>query len=248
MPRRTRNSIKSHLGSGGLDKKLIAYAVAGGAALSAPVHAGIIDYGGPTLTTDIHTTDSIQILLNGVEYDFMGQIGTTGTIANTWSSPGGGLMSGPLLFGQPVPSATFGPGPGVFNQGNNLTSYCAPLPKGTGCMTEFRPTSVTGIVTSMYGMGFAGTYFGLEFQVNGQNLYGWVELTAYISSGIFVAAQTSVQDYAYQTTPGATILAGQTTDQTSQSDNATPEPSTLALFALGATGVAAVRRRRTKNV
>jgi hypothetical protein len=81
----------------------------------------------------------------------------------------------------------------------------------------------------------------LELPVNGQTNYGWILLNARIWSNQNAAhGEVEVLDYAYQSTPGAGILAGQTSD-------ATPEPSTLALFALGAVGVAAVRRRRAKS-
>lgn len=235
MPGHTRNSTKSHRDSSGFDKKLIAYAVAGGAVLAAPAQAsGIIDYGGPTLTTSLPSppfTNPIQILVNGVEYDFTGQgPATSGTLSNSWSSPGGGLLSGPLSLGQSVRSASFGLGPGTLNQGNVTCGSI--FFKG-----HFIPNCS---VTSITGIGFADTYLGLEFPVGGQNQYGWVELSANFYAGFLATAQTQVLDYAYQSTPGAGILVGQISD-------ASPEPSTLALFALGAIGVAAVRRRRAKN-
>jgi hypothetical protein len=47
-----RKWTKAHKDSGGLDKKLIAHVVAGGAAvLAPPAQAGIVHYAGPTLTS-----------------------------------------------------------------------------------------------------------------------------------------------------------------------------------------------------
>jgi hypothetical protein len=45
-----------------------------------------------------------------------------------------------------------------------------------------------------------------------------------------------VDAYAYQSLPNTDILAGQT--------SSTPEPSSFALFALGAAGLLAFRRRK----
>ncbi len=74
-------------------------------------------------------------------------------------------------------------------------------------------------------------YIGLEFPINGLSHFGWIRVDIDNAAGTFV-----VRDWAYNTDPGAGLLAGQV-----------PEPSTLGMLAAGALGVAALRRRRSTN-
>ncbi len=74
-------------------------------------------------------------------------------------------------------------------------------------------------------------FVGVKFDLRGATVFGWigVEVKQFIST-------TTVTGYAYEDT-GKRIRAGQTI----------PEPSPLALLALGATGIAALRRRKDKK-
>jgi len=56
-------------------------------------------------------------------------------------------------------------------------------------------------------------YLGLSFQINGETYYGWVYLSVSLDEGNnpFV----TLNGYAYETTPGMPIKAGQTTDGSS---------------------------------
>ena len=74
-------------------------------------------------------------------------------------------------------------------------------------------------------------YLGIKFLIAGQQHLGWAEISMQKLDPSF-----TVLGYAYEDAPGVSILAGDT--------GTVPEPSTLALFAAGAAGVLALRRKR----
>jgi hypothetical protein len=77
--------------------------------------------------------------------------------------------------------------------------------------------------------GFA--YLGLRFTMSAQEYLGWAQIS--INQG---APSLTLRDYGYNDVAGGSINAGDS--------GAVPEPSSLALFAMGAAGVVALRRRR----
>ena len=85
--------------------------------------------------------------------------------------------------------------------------------------------------------GFAGVDFQTGTGLNQKTYYGWLRL---VYTGGPPNSLTAV-DWAYETTPGLAIHAGQTAEP-----GGTPEPGTAALsmLALGAAGVLALRRRK----
>lgn len=81
-------------------------------------------------------------------------------------------------------------------------------------------------------------FVGLQFLIGGQTHYGWARVGVDVDGPAGVA-QGVVYDWAYDDTPGAAI--------TTPGTASVPEPSSLALFALGAAGVAALKRRRRQD-
>jgi hypothetical protein len=78
-------------------------------------------------------------------------------------------------------------------------------------------------------------YFGISFQNNGFTNYGWLEATTTGYGTQTASPNFTLVAYAYDTT-GASVTVGQTA--------AVPEPSTYALFGIGAIGMLMVLRRK----
>lgn len=85
------------------------------------------------------------------------------------------------------------------------------------------------------GWGFAEGqtgFVGVKFEISGSTHYGWAQLTRDDSSDNYI-----LHGFGYNDTAGAG-------SQTSDTVDLVPEPSSIALLALGATGL--MRRRRQK--
>jgi PEP-CTERM motif len=85
-------------------------------------------------------------------------------------------------------------------------------------------------------------YLGLEFTFNSQVYYGWMEVSL---TGWDARYTYTLDSWAWDTTPGQAIYAGQTSaDAGSLQAAPTPEPGTLGLLALGSLGLGFWRRKR----
>ena len=93
-----------------------------------------------------------------------------------------------------------------------------------------------GDIAGFWPSNGGDAYLGFYFEGPDGPQYGWADITTLVSNS---TATFEVLDYAYSTVTNATIFAGQTQD--------TPEPSTIALLALGAAGMVAMRRRLSAN-
>ena len=85
-------------------------------------------------------------------------------------------------------------------------------------------------------------YLGIEFQdaaLGPGTYYGWISVSAETDDSI-----ATVNGYAYNSVANACIGAGQTSGTCVNTLAQTPEPSSLALLALGAAGLAVLRARR----
>jgi hypothetical protein len=96
------------------------------------------------------------------------------------------------------------------------------------------------VAASTFKIGFASdgprtaeVVAGLKFDINGATHYGWMRVGGY-ANGDVPESSAILHDFAYEDVADTAVIA----------PAAVPEPSSLALFALGAAGVAALKRRR----
>jgi len=119
----------------------------------------------------------------------------------------------------------------------------------TGAMVVARSDVNTSGRTIVYGpwVNVRDRYLGLKFQINGKTHYGWARMRVTISKTVITATLTG---YAYETVPGKSIVAGQTSDRGEISINEpnatlgmpTGKLASLGMLAQGSSGLLAWRR------
>jgi hypothetical protein len=82
-------------------------------------------------------------------------------------------------------------------------------------------------------------YLGFEFLIGGKKHYGWARIEF---NGFNFQRSASVLGYAYETTPGKAIRAGDEGPQT----NASTQPATLGALAAGASALNSWRKEESK--
>ncbi|MGH9486674.1 MAG: PEP-CTERM sorting domain-containing protein [Terriglobales bacterium] len=91
-------------------------------------------------------------------------------------------------------------------------------------------------------INYNGTYLGVDFTRGGDTYYGWAKFNLLVEIlDHSVLASMELLSYAYNDVPGADLTAG-TAFNSTDSPSTVPEPSTLALLALGAVGLLAFRK------
>jgi PEP-CTERM motif len=114
-----------------------------------------------------------------------------------------------------------------FTVGPTLKSYSW----GTGIhrvLSGFNATS-NFVASSFFGGAAGPNFIGFRFTgIDSQTHYGWADINLNLASGV-----VTIEDWAYNDVANAAIHV--------------PEPSSLALLAIGAGGLAAFRRRKERN-
>jgi hypothetical protein len=214
------------------DRSLVAYALASGAVASsasgAIVYSGVQDL---SLSAGVGTANSLAIDVNGGGTDF-----TLNFLAHDGSN------TGRLDIASSASSASLATGANkniaaALSAGAAISASPASNQWGgtnaAKLMTEFDATTGAalagdwGNVNSKYIGGRIETTPG-----SNQFNYGWIRISTPSSD----AGAVTVHDWAYETTVGQSILAGQI--------SAIPGGGAMALFSLGAAGLGRWRKRK----
>jgi hypothetical protein len=217
-----------------LECKLAAYAVASGTFLAAAdqVEAGIIYSGvrdisiGNQQTVNLNVNDTGPLSDTVVDYKLRH--------TNVLNGVNQTLTLSVLTQGSNQVVVDSGGFAAALKAGD-LISSSDTLGSGTKVMASYKFKLGTLQSSSGPWRGVQNEYLGLSFEIPGNGFhFGWARLSM---KGDHSAFSTLV-DWAYETTPGTSILAG-----------AVPEPSSLSLgmLALGAVGVAALARARARS-
>jgi hypothetical protein len=204
------------------DRKLLAYALAGGAA-TAPASAAII-YSGAAQNVTVNYGSSAGIDFSGVgtAQDFNFTFSTSGSIPELQIGSSANQIAKSGLSSQAI---SFTTGASI----DGTQSYAT----ATKTLAQYSSGSHSG-GNFQVGTSFVGVSLptGIGSDVN----YGWIRVTVPAAS----TSPLTIVDWAYQNTANTGILAG----DTGQNSGSVPETGSTALFSLGAAGLCLWRARK----
>lgn len=222
MPPPTTKRALTPKPASSFDRKLLAYALAGGAA-TAPASAAII-YSGAARNVTVNSGSSAAIDFSGVgtATDFNFSFSNSGGIDDLQIGPLGGQVAYKALT---VNALSFTTGASI----DGTQSYTASTKNLAQYVSGSRGGGNFQVGTSFVGVSLPT---GIGSDVN----YGWIQVTVPATT----SSPFTIVDWAYQNTANTAILAG----DTGPNSGSVPETGSTALFSLGAAGLCLWRARK----
>jgi len=213
----------------GFEKRLAIYMLAGGAILAAPVasRAGTISYSGiqnivvtgpGSYDLDLNADLITDFTLSAQIGDDFGKVSVTPSADNSVATDG----SFKVTAFQPSDQINLAAGNWKRHSAFNMVSV------------RYNKSSSKSTTVGNWDPDGTPAYLGLRFVISGNTHYGWAQVATNVSSA---SSRFQLIDWAYEIRPDTGIHVGDTVGEV-------PEPSTLSLFALGAAGLLAWRRRK----
>jgi hypothetical protein len=233
-----------------LDRKLLAYTTAAGAAgasvlaLAKPAHAEIV-YTPANQTVSANQNFALDLNNDGIEdFDIDNQFSPMGVKAGHQGGafPTNGSYSEGVLLALPHVSPNR-----VLMNSSHLASALLPAqrvgPNGKwdrqwGRMESCAARSDQSVSAKGQWNNVKIRYLGLAFTIQGQIHYGWARFNVSQSGCVITAVLTG---YAYETIPGKPIITGKTSGPSEVGATERIQP-TLGLLAKGSIGLDAWRR------
>jgi len=250
----------SRLGAN-LDKNLMSYAVAAGAAgvgllaLAQPAEAKIVY---TPAHTKVGSSTFIDLNHDGI-HDFKLVLHHSTRCVGVCTTPGihHGTAFGStnaFLAAYGVASADQIYGQGKFASALPAGVRVGPKSKFPGGNRMAGAHAINGTNQSVSGpwagtgVGVQHRFLGLKFTIHGKTHFGWARLNVTISQAAVI--QATLTGYAYETVPNKPIVTGKTKGPEAHGDATfasvsvpTPAPASLGLLAQGASGLVAWRKR-----
>jgi hypothetical protein len=223
VPKSDTSSERKH------EKRLFAYALAAGAgmlAAGAPAEAGVIYVNPPDHT---YTNTGFQLDLNSD-----GSPDVTFTTAARWVTYSWYMRQLRVgANGVVAPGFQVSPLPADYSVGPAAPFGASGLMAAVSYYRYYGGRYIWGPWANV-----RDGYLGLRFLIGPNTHYGWVRMDVSVNADLLTISAT-VKDWAYDSTPGAGIRAGDT--------GLVPEPGTLSLLALGSAGLALWRKRKAQS-